>query len=105
MNPQLRLGTHMPRKGELSRASIDAGFPHQVAIPAADVEGSGYFAHHDFAQTLGACVRGHTFRRNDAYYVVFCFPTREAADAFMRGFGRGEYMTPKTRPPWIEGRR
>lgn len=89
------------RKGELSKSTINREFPHQVALPAADVEGAGYHSRYDYANDLGACRRGHTFHRDDKYFVVFCFPTREAADALMEQFG-GEYMTPDTRPPWIE---
>jgi hypothetical protein len=85
------------RKGELSKSTIDREFPHQVALPASDVVGAGYRPRHDFANSRGACLRGHTFRRDDRDFVVFCFLTREAADAFMERFG-GEYMTPETRP-------
>lgn len=91
----------MPRKGELSKSAIDREYPHQVALPATDVEGAGYHPRYDFADQLGACRRGHAFRRKDVEYVVICFRTREAADAFMERFG-GEYVTPDTRPPWIE---
>lgn len=90
----------MTRKGELSKSAIDRNFPYQVALPATDVEGAGYHPRYDFARELGACQRGHTFHRDDAYFVVICFPTREAADKFMERFG-GEAMTPDTRPRWL----
>lgn len=89
------------RKGELSKSTIDREFPHQIALPATDVQGEGYHPRYDYANVLGACRRGHAFRRNDVEFVVICFPSKEAADAFMARFG-GEYMTPATRPPWIE---
>jgi hypothetical protein len=44
------------------------------------------------------------FRRNDEEHIVFCFATREDGDKFAQKFG-GEYMTPATRPPWIEKRK
>jgi len=93
----------MARKGELSKSSIDRAYPHQVALPASDVVGTGYHPRHDYANSLGACLRGRSFRRDDRDFVVFCFPRREAADAFMQRFG-GEYMTPATRPPRIDKR-
>jgi hypothetical protein len=91
------------RKGELSKGMIDRQWPHQVALPSSQVVAE-FKAIMAFAEGLSICVRGHWFRRDDRDYVVKCFATREDADKFAAQFG-GEYMTPETRPPWIEKRK
>jgi hypothetical protein len=94
------------RKGELSKGSIDRGWPHQVGLPACRVNGANYVTVHLFcdAEKLSLCVRGHWFRRDGEDHIVFCFAKREDADRFAQKFG-GEHMTPATRPPWIEKRK
>jgi hypothetical protein len=50
----------MRRKGELSPAGIDRGWPHQVVLPARfSQRGSGYQEIHDFCRDLTLCNRGH----------------------------------------------
>ena len=46
------------RKGELSKASIDRGWPHQVALPACRVNGANYVTVHLFCdnEKLSRCV-------------------------------------------------
>lgn len=94
------------RKGELSKASIDRGWPHQVALPACRVNGANYVTVHLFCddEKLSLCVRGHWFRRDGEDHIVFCFAKPEDADKFAQRFG-GEHMRPETRPPWIEKRK
>ena len=54
----------MRRKGELSSASIDRGWPHQVVLPARFSErGSGYKQIHEFCADLTLCSR-----RNSLYH-------------------------------------
>lgn len=48
------------RKGELSKSAIDCGWPHQVVIPASDVEGAGYRPRYDFALCGGEALRSET---------------------------------------------
>jgi hypothetical protein len=91
------------RKGELSKAGVDRGWPHQVALPSSQVV-ADFKTIMAFAAQLSICPRGHWFRRDGRDYVVKCFATREDADKFAARFG-GEYMTPETRPPWIEKRK
>jgi hypothetical protein len=84
------------RKGEMSKAAIDAGWPHQVALPSSQVvrEFSEVMA---ACEELKACVRFHWFRRDDVDYVVKCFSDKRHAELFAQSFG-GKYMTPETRP-------
>ena len=45
------------RKGELTRAGIDRGWPHQVALPASEVAGRNYPVLHEFCRGLSLCPR------------------------------------------------
>ena len=50
----------MRRKGELSPAGIDRGWPHQVVLPARfSQRGNGYQEIHEFCKDLSICSRGH----------------------------------------------
>jgi hypothetical protein len=74
------------RKGELSPAGIDHGWPHQVALPADQVIGANYKTVHDFCRDLSLCSRGHSVRGGSIEYVVFCFteyPRRPAIEAML----------------------
>jgi len=88
-----------PRKGELSSAAIDKGWPHQVALPADTVRGTNYHPTHDREVFPSLCDRGHSFRRDDRDFVVLCFADRADAARFMKRFG-GELIDPKDRPRW-----
>ena len=66
------------RKGELSPASIDRGWPHQVALPASACEQGGYRAIHEFCKDLSICSRGHSVFHEDKWFNVYCFA--KAAD-------------------------
>ncbi len=61
------------RKGELTCKGIDSGWPHQVALPAPECAGRHYIIKHEFCRELSLCPRGHSFRRDDRDYIVFCF--------------------------------
>jgi hypothetical protein len=56
------------RKGELTAAGIDRGWPHKVALAAHLCTGKLIAAHNEFCVGLSRCVRGHSVR-----YVVHCF--------------------------------
>jgi hypothetical protein len=90
------------RKGELSSAAIDKGWPHQVAVPADTVRGANYPPTHDRAAFRSLCDRGHSFFRDDRHYVVLCFAERADAAHFMERFG-GDLIDPKDRPRWGGG--
>jgi len=70
----------MRRKGELSPAAVDRGWPHQVAVPARISVGDGYKLVHDFCKELSLCSRGHSFKRDREWWNVVCFAEREHAE-------------------------
>jgi hypothetical protein len=84
------------RKGELSPAGIDHGWPHQVALPADQVTGANYKTVHDFCRDLSLCSRGHSVRGGSIEYVVFCFADLAHAELFRAKFN-GEPFDPKDR--------
>ena len=67
------------RKGELSPAAVDRGWPHQVALPASACENDGYKTIHDFCTELSLCPRGHCVRHDGQWFNVYCFA--DTADA------------------------
>jgi hypothetical protein len=89
------------RKGEMTDAQIDRGWPHQVALAGELVKGRAYTVIHEFcrSENLSLCPRGHSFRGDDDWYVCFCFAEAEHAMRFQQRFG-GELMDPAWRPRW-----
>ena len=87
------------RKGELNKSTIDRQWPHQVALPAYRCRGHEYVTLHLFCEGLSLCPRGHSFYRDDAEMVVFCFGELEHAEKFSLRFG-GEFVAPADRPRW-----
>lgn len=87
------------RKGELSGATIDYGWPYQVALEGRLSMGERYYTIHFFCRDLSLCPRGHGFYRDGKDYNVYCFAERDHAEQFMAKFG-GELFSPKTRPKW-----
>lgn len=86
----------MRRKGELSPAAIDRGWPYQVALPASACEGGGYKLIHDFCKDLTLCPRGHSVVYEDDWYIVYCFAEAADAEKFMKQFA-GEKFDPSQR--------
>jgi hypothetical protein len=84
------------RKGELSPAGIDRGWPYQVALPAAASLNDGYKAMHKFCEDLSLCSRGHAIFHGGEWFNVYCFAEQEHAAKFMQRFG-GEKFDPKQR--------
>ena len=89
------------RKGELSKAAIDRGWPYQIALPEERYVGPRYPVVHGFCkeEQLSLCERGHAFQRDNIWYHVFCFAEREHAERFLARFG-GEWIDPGKRPRW-----
>jgi hypothetical protein len=84
------------RKGELSPASVNRGWPYQVALPASACEQSGYKAIQDFCKDLSICSRGHSVFHGDQWFNVYCFAEPADAEKFMERFG-GEKFDPRQR--------
>ena len=86
----------MRRKGELSPAGIDRGWPHQVALPASASLGGGYKAIHEFCKDLTLCPRGHSVAHDGQWFNVYCFAEAADAEKFMKQFA-GEKFDPRQR--------
>jgi hypothetical protein len=84
------------RKGELSAAAIDRGWPHQVAVPAIDGRGSHGRFMNAFCLDLSVCERQHSVCNEDKWWFVYCFANAEHAEKFRIRFG-GERFDPKER--------
>jgi hypothetical protein len=94
---QHRGGTVVYRKGELSKGTIDREWPHQVALRADLVAGRNFTIIHEFCRLLSLCPRGHSFRRDGADFIVFCFADCSHAERFRDRFG-GEIIDPSSGP-------
>jgi hypothetical protein len=70
------------RKGELSAGRIDREWPHQVAMRADQTMGKNHDIIHEFCRGLSLSSRGHTVRRGDIVYRVFCFADAAHAERF-----------------------
>jgi hypothetical protein len=84
------------RKGELTAAGIDPGWPHQVAVPATDCTGSHGRFMEAFCLDLSVCERHHSVFHEDKWWIVFCFADAEHAEKFRVRFG-GEQFDPNDR--------
>ena len=94
------------RKGELSPATVDGGWPHQVALRAEQVM-RDFRVIDEFCRELSLCARGHSVNDGKDWYKVFCFAEPEDAAAFMARFG-GERFDPRQRGRgawWAQWRR
>jgi hypothetical protein len=80
-------------KGELSPATLDLHWSHQVALSAETVKRM-YSAIDEAGGTLGMAPRRHSVRHNDEWYVVFCFADPASAAAFQEQF-RGRAVQPQ----------
>lgn len=87
------------RKGELSSAMIDAGWPYQVALEARLSMGDRYYTVHFFCDDLSLCARGHHFFRDGKSFNVYCFSEQEHAERFQSRFG-GELHDARRHPRW-----
>jgi len=58
------------RKGELTSAGIDRGWPHQVALLASFVVGRQYMILHRFCNGLSLCPRRQHYQKGDTEFVV-----------------------------------
>ncbi len=76
------------RKGELSAAGIDSGWPHQVVLPARFSErGTGYKQIHEFCADLTLSARGPSLYHDGQWFQVYCFREPSDAQKFLERFG------------------
>jgi hypothetical protein len=86
------------RKGELSNSTIDAKWPHQVAVHSELVRGFHFEPKMQFSRTLSVSPRGRSLTvcwpgHQCEEYHLYCFAKREDAEAFIDRFG-GEHFDP-----------
>ncbi len=74
------------RKGELTPAGVDRGWPHQVAVPEERCAGKFFDQHNAFCADLSRCHRGHSVHDGVKPYRVFCFADPDHARAFLEAF-------------------
>lgn len=86
------------RKGELTPAAIDRGWPYQIALLQELSLGKLGSEQAEFCekQKLLRCVRGHSVFYGDRHYNVHCFATKAGAEVFLERFG-GEWFDPRER--------
>jgi hypothetical protein len=85
------------RKGELSKAQIDRGWPYQVALRADRCTGAQYDVIDGFCKDLSLCTRGHYLRGSDGIgFNVYCFAEKDHAEMFCVKFG-GQMVDAKKR--------
>lgn len=91
------------RKGELSAAGIDLGWPYQVAIRSSEAATLGYIPSSGPHSSL--CGRSHTVSDGQHEYRIYAFADREQAARF-RDFLGGEDFDPRERSGrrWLRGR-
>ena len=84
------------RKGELSKAGIERGWPYQMALREDLCTSRNHDIQRDFNQGLSLCSRGNSVVYDSQWYRVFCYSLKEDAEAFMARFG-GEWFDPRDR--------
>src|SRR5262245_42545213 len=89
------------RKGELSAAAIDRGWPHQVAVPADDCRGSRGRFMDAFCLDLSVCERHHSVFHEDKWWTIYCLANPEHAEKFRLRFRRRAIQS-QGAGPWLE---
>jgi hypothetical protein len=78
------------RKGELSNAVLDRGWPHHAVIPADRCTGAAYNPAHERAEVMGCALRVLHIHRG-RHFLVFRFREPEQAVALAAEFGGETY--------------
>jgi len=74
-------------RAQASRSLLNREFPHRVLIHVENVRGRILNQVHTFHANRGAQVRCHSLPQDDKWLAVYCFATRETAEAFHLLFG------------------
>lgn len=87
------------RKGELSDATIDRKWPHQVALPGDLCVMANFRILHEFCRGLSVSPRGRSVtaewsNHKAETFRLFCFADRADSEAFAAQFG-GVHFDPK----------
>lgn len=91
------------RKGELSPAGVDRGWPYQVAVRIEVGSGLGYLP--QVGPLSAMCWRQHELTDGKHRYRIYCFADPDQAAEFKRWSG-GEDFDPRDRGRgfWYRGR-
>jgi hypothetical protein len=74
-------------RGQASRSLINRELPHRVLVRAEDARGRALDAVYAFHDNRGVPVRSHSLRKDDEWYLVYCFTGRGMAEEFHLLFG------------------
>ena len=74
-------------RGQSSRTLLNREYPHQVAVLAQKVAGKALDKVIAFHAELGVPVKTHSIRKDDRWYLVYCFADRQHAVTFQAEFG------------------
>lgn len=66
---------------------INRELPHRVLVRAEDARGRALDAVYAFHDNRGVPVRSHSLRKDDEWYLVYCFTGRGMAEGFHLLFG------------------
>ena len=62
-------------------------YPHQVLVPTDSVRGRTFDQVVDFHEQIGVPIKNYTVRKDDDWYLSYCFTERNKAVAFQMLFG------------------
>ena len=74
-------------RGQSSRTLLHREFPHQVAVLAQKVAGKALDKVIAFHAELGVPVKTHSIRKDDRWYLLYCFADPQQAARFQAEFG------------------
>ena len=74
-------------RGQASRSLINRELPHRVLVRAEDARGRALDAVYAFHDNREVPVRSHSLRKDDEWYLVYCFTGRGMAEGFHLLFG------------------
>jgi len=69
------------------RAKLNSEYPHQVLVQSASVRGQTFNRVLAFHDQAGAPIKNSTARKDEKWYLLYCFAERENAVAFQSNFG------------------
>src|ERR1700674_1156523 len=93
------------RKGELSKGAVDRDYPHQVELRADLTTGKNYDIALAFCRNLTLAPRGHSRRKENTDYNVWCFADPESRGCFSGAVrrrtddGKGKEEMNRIQPP------
>lgn len=79
-------------RGQSSRTILNREFPNQVLVPADSVRGKAFDRVIAFHDEVGVPITSRSARKNDEWYVLYCFAERRHALSFQLMFG-GEMLS------------